>query len=170
MEPYLKANRLQDIIAAIQVMGTYPKYSSREHEKWISKLGEAESGDDWYQVCKEHPEFFRTNEKQEDGVTKRWVGLRWRWSMLKNYSPSEDKVYTLAEIEKLKEPEKSRLTKAPMESAQLEALINSAIQLHTRAIEQAKEKRWWVPVVIPAITALTGACLGFAAALLKSQS
>ena len=62
--------------------------------------------------------------------------------------------------------EKNELTRAPLETSQIETLIDAAISLHTRAIEHERQKQWWVPVIIPAITALVGAGLGFLGAWL----
>lgn len=58
MSPYLIEGRLQDVIAAIRVMGSFSRFASRESSKWNGKLGPPKSGRDWFQVCKDHPEFF----------------------------------------------------------------------------------------------------------------
>jgi hypothetical protein len=50
--PYLDhPKRLGEVIAALQVMGSYPTYASREHDKWEGKLGKPESDSDWAKVC-----------------------------------------------------------------------------------------------------------------------
>ena len=159
MSSYLVESRLQDIIAAIQVMGSYPKFTSRETDRWEAKLGKPKSGADWYDVCSEHPEFFRTNVTSRNGPQK-WVGLRWRWALDEDYSPTERVRLGQDRIDGLPSGEKKKLTRPPLESSQIEALISSAIQLHSRAIEDRKEARWLLPIIIPAAMGLVGVIIG----------
>jgi hypothetical protein len=165
LSPYLAhEGRLADIIAAIQVMGTYPKFASREPQKWEDKLDKPISAASWAEICNEHPEFFRLRES--NGSDRRWASLRWRWALDEDYDPDEGRSLSLDEIRRLTEQQRRKLTRAPLESSQIETLIDTAISLHTRAIEYERQKQWWVPVVIPAITALIGAGLGFVGAWL----
>lgn len=63
MENYKKPNRLQDIIALIQVLSncekTFRSISGLKKELSTPSL----SADDWLTVISEHPEFFRYNPK-----------------------------------------------------------------------------------------------------------
>ena len=68
--PYLKDSRLADVIAALQIMGTYP-WAKRTVDSWTKKLGEHKSGENWKEVFEDHPEFFSL-----DGE---WASLRWRF-------------------------------------------------------------------------------------------
>jgi len=52
--PYLKENRLADVVAAIQVMAVYP-WASRQVDAWTKKLGDTLSADSWSTVFREHP-------------------------------------------------------------------------------------------------------------------
>ncbi|MET1416106.1 hypothetical protein ABVF61_27810 [Roseibium sp. HPY-6] len=160
MSPYLKENRLQDVIAAIQVMGAYDEYSSRKADLWSAQLGVPQSGEDWFEVCREHPEFFRTNTTEDGGDDATWVGIRWRWATGRVYSPDAGRNLTPDEISSLPAVDKKKLTRAPLTSSQIETLIASAIQLHSRAIEHKRELRWWAIPAISAATAFVGAVLG----------
>src|SRR5256885_413296 len=61
MNPYLKTNRLQDVIAALQIMGSYRQYKMSA-EQWKEKIeNDPLSAETWSDVFKEHPEFFREN-------------------------------------------------------------------------------------------------------------
>ena len=165
LSPYLASDgRLADIIAAIQVMGAHPKYANLVVPEWDKKLDKPTSASTWAELCNEHPEFFRV--KETNGGDKKWVSLRWRWALDQNYDPNEKRSLSQDEISRLSPQEKSELTRAPLETSQIETLIDAAISLHTQAIEHERQKQWWVPVVIPAITALIGAGLGFLGAWL----
>ncbi|NJS12050.1 MAG: hypothetical protein HC789_17565 [Microcoleus sp. CSU_2_2] len=86
--------------------------------------------------------------------------------MDEDYDPDEGRSLSQDEINRLTDQQRRKLTRAPLESSQIETLIDAAISLHTRAIEYERQKQWWVPVVIPAVTALIGAGLGFVGAWL----
>jgi hypothetical protein len=133
MSPYLKPNRLQDIIGAIQVMGSYHEYKmSVDNWKEIIENNPL-SADNWSIVFGEHPEFFRKNDKA-------LFSLMWRKGM-----PHQQG------------------SRAPLSSDQTAALLDTALQFHTKAVEDRREKRWWIPVVasvFAAITAFTGALVG----------
>ena len=159
LSPYLASEgRLADIIAAIQVMGAHPKYANLVVSEWDKKLDKPTSTSSWAELCNEHPEFFRV--KETNGGDKKWVSLRWRWALDQNYDPNEKRSLSQDEINRLSPQEKSELTRAPLETSQIETLIDAAISLHTRAIEHERQKQWWVPVVIPALTALIGTGVG----------
>lgn len=55
--PYLKDYRLADVIAELQIMGTYP-WAKRKVVSWTKKLGKHKSGENWKDVFEDHPEFF----------------------------------------------------------------------------------------------------------------
>lgn len=174
--PYLKhSSRLADIITAIQVMGSYPRRASRRLQRWERSLGSPVSDTDWDIIFKAHPEFFRIREEtdEDDEVIKTLVSLNWRWSFDKNYAPKLNKTLNKEEIEENKSKPKSKrlkITKKPLETSQIDALINTAIKLHESAHLHQSQKRWWVPIIVPAITALVGAILGFSASMITSDN
>jgi hypothetical protein len=55
--PYQKPWRLQDVIAAIQVMGS-SAWVTKRVEDWTESLGIPRSAETWEEVLREHPEFF----------------------------------------------------------------------------------------------------------------
>jgi hypothetical protein len=55
--PYQKDWRLQDVIAAIQVMGS-SAWVVKRIEDWTDSLGNPQSAEKWEAVLTEHPEFF----------------------------------------------------------------------------------------------------------------
>ena len=135
---YLKTNRLQDIIAALQIMGSCDNYKM-SIEKWNDIIDNKPLSDQsWEAVFKEHPEFFRENGK---GL----YSLMWRKGM-----PYKDKGDS----------------REPLVAAQITALMETALQFHAKALEERRDRRWWVPI-FAAITAFIGAVLG---AYLKSST
>jgi hypothetical protein len=55
--------RLADLIAAIQVLGTY-KLSSRPAERWLKRLGRKPvSAETWLEIFESHPEFFTKDDQ-----------------------------------------------------------------------------------------------------------
>lgn len=154
--PYLVQHRLADLIAAIQVLGTY-KFASRDPEKWEQSLGRKPlSAESWHRVFEEHPEFFRIK-----GADKK-ASLMWRRSYEKIFDTRAGKELTSDQIADLDKDEKKQfLSRAPVTASQVETLIHAAIELHTRAIAQRQEMRWWIPV----LTAFLGVIIG---ALIKA--
>lgn len=155
--PYLKSGRLADVIAALQIMGAGER-PEREIKGWAKELSYSESESDlekWASVFKEHPEFFLVYHLQDDATPK--AALRWRYTN-KLYDSKIGKEYTPQEKEFLPEKERWLLTTRPLTSDAIAALMNTAIELHSRAIEELSASRWWVPIM--------AACLGFGGAVL----
>ena len=139
MNPYLKDYRLQDVIAALQIMGSYHRYKMSV-EDWTKKienkpLSVAES-ESWRDVFKAHPEFFRENEEH-------LFSLMWRKGMPHTADSK---------------------TREPLSGDQIMALMDTALQFHAKAKEEQREKRWWLPLVAAAM-GFAGAVIG---AYLKS--
>jgi hypothetical protein len=113
---YLQPNRLQDIIGALQIMGSYHNYKMPV-EEW-NKIIENDplSAPTWRNVFKEHPEFFRENDK---GL----FSLMWRKGM-----PYEGN------------------SRGPLAADQITALMETALQFHAKAREELRERKWWVPM------------------------
>lgn len=152
--PYLEDRRLEDLIAAIQVLGVNPWGGSQD---WSTKLDKPLSGGNWNEIFLQHPEFFR--------ISGGWISLRWRYTYDKTYDARKHRELTDAELAKLTPDDKEKLTHKPLEAPQIETLINTAIELHSHAIAQQEEMRWWKPIVISSGFALLGAILGALATL-----
>lgn len=159
--PYLENDRrLSDVIAAIQAMGSYPWFA-RKLEDWKKKLGEPQSADSWGTIFKEHPEFFRLSDEG-------WGSLRWRYAYDKTYDARAGKLLTDEEKERLSPQQRDALTRKPLDAAQIETLLKTAIELHSRAIAHKQETRWWVTVLLALLAAIFGLLGAVVSAVLKS--
>lgn len=152
--PYLKAQRLADVIAAIQVMSTY-KFYKLDFAGWSMRITGVESNADyWRNVFVEHPEFFRINSDQQK------VSLVWRRSYKRNFHVDMEQTLTSEQVKNLSENEKAtRLSRSPLTNGDTATLISTAIDLHSRAIASEQEKRWLVPSLITILAVCLGAIL-----------
>lgn len=129
MSPYLKSNRIQDIIGALQIMGSSRNYKMSV-EDWKEKFEKDPlSAEKWQVVFKAHPEFFRENNK---GL----FSLMWR----KGLPHVED-------------------TREPLTADQIKSLMDTALRFHSKALEERRDRRWWIPI-FAAVMAFVGAVLG----------
>ena len=154
--PYLIEGRLADIIGAIPVLSAYDKYASRGLDEWESQLGKPCAPGGWRQVFTEHPEFFRCHDKEG----KAWAAMRWRWALDRDYDPASGRSLVSDDLQVASKEQRERLTRPPLTAEQIETLMSTAVKLHATAIERARHARWWVPVIIPAVTTIIGILLG----------
>jgi len=135
--PYLyDDNRLGDVIAAIQVMGSYGYYKL-DFENWALRIsGDKSKAEHWRKVFLEHPEFFRLD------TTGTKASLAWRRSYRRKYSVDRQRELSPDEYNDLSSGELLQTSRAPLSSSDISVLINTAINLHTRALEQNREYRW----------------------------
>lgn len=123
--PYLIDNRLADILAATPVLATY-KWATRTPEKWTESLGEPMSAPNWLQIFQQHPEFFRVNDEGK-------VTLRWRHGYDRNISVSQGRELSADELRTIPDEQRTNdLTRQPLDAAQIDALLKTAIELHAR--------------------------------------
>jgi len=156
--PYLSEGRLADVIAALQIMGVGER-PENEIKGWAKELSYSESDIEvarWTAVFTEHPEFFLVYKLRGDETLK--SALRWRYTN-KLYDAKTGHEYTPQEKEKLPEKERWLLTTRPLASDAFAALMKTAIELHSRAVEELAASRWWVPL-LAAILGFSGALLG----------
>lgn len=153
--PYLEdPNRLADVIAAIQVMGTY-KFYKLSFDRWADRIGGDDSkGEYWRRVFEDHPEFFRLDS------TRQHASLVWRRQYPKLFQVDQEKRLSFQEYAALTAAEKGRVSRDPLTPADIKTLVDSAINLHTRAIERERESRWWVSLLSSAFGGLIGAIVG----------
>src|SRR5688572_32689712 len=97
--PYLEDRRLEDLIAAIQVMGINPWAGSQD---WSKKLDTPLSGDNWKDILTQHPEFFR--------ISRDFITLRWRYTYDKTYDAKKHRELADAELAALTPTDKDILT------------------------------------------------------------
>ena len=163
--PYLSSTeRLSDILAAIQVMGSH-RWDSREMKDWKMHLGDhPQSGATWEDVLSQHPEFFGTTRK-DGGATYHF--LRLRRSYERTVDPDTLRELTDKEIGDLKDRnlyDSARLSRKPLLPTQVEALMKTAVELQVRAAALDDRSKWWIPLAAGAFS-LVG---GLAGSLLKS--
>lgn len=153
--PYLKnEKRLADVIAAIQVLATY-KFYKLDLPGWSKRItGSNENGEYWKMVFEDHPEFFRLTDNKEK------ASLAWRRSYQRRYHVDHDKILTKEEIDSLDKNERhERVSRIPLSNSDIATLISTAIDLHARAIESEKEKRWLLPSLVTILAVMLGAIL-----------
>jgi hypothetical protein len=156
--PYRIRGRLADVIAAIQVMAA-AKRPERKIKDWAYEFDrdrDADTVDRWTSVFQDHREFFLTYRRREDPDLK--AALRWRYAF-KTFDAESGKEYTPEEIQALPDEQRRSLTTKPLSGEQIQTLLNTAIGLHTRAMEELRESRWWIPV-FAAILGFFGAMAG----------
>jgi hypothetical protein len=153
--PYLEnVNRLADVIAAIQAMSTY-KFYKLPFEGWADRIvGDSSKGDYWKSVFEEHPEFFRLD------APRARASLVWRRQYAKRFHVDQEKLLSHEAYDALTDTEKKRVSRAALTPADIKTLIDTAINLHSRAIERQRESRWWMPLLSSAVGGLIGAVLG----------
>ena len=161
MKPYLQPGRLQDVIAALTALGTYRCYKI-DYEKCAEKIAnKPEDAEKWKAILTQHPEFFRDS----DGLR---VSLIWRRQFQKRYSPDLQDELRFDDYSKLSNQEKTRLSRRPLNALELTSLIKLAVELHTRALDEEKTAKWWVPLMQGAL-GIAGVLIGvLVTALLKS--
>jgi hypothetical protein len=159
--PYLNdPNRLADVIAAIQVMSTY-KFYKLTFDAWADRISaDSSRGEYWQNIFEQHPEFFRLDGQRQK------ASLVWRRQYPKRFQVDKEKVLSKDEFELLSESEKQRVSRVPLTPGDIKTLIDTAINLHSRALEELKDRRWWVPLLASAVGGLIGAIIGV---LLKTK-
>jgi len=125
---YLKPNRLSDVIRLISVLGVDEAYSFRKNDSLTTTLnGKPKSGKDWFEIAKEHPEFFKFN------IAGDTVVLLFR------------------AIVKLDENGK----RAPLSIDQTQKIIDQAISLHDKQIARLQKNSFLMPILTAIIASLT---------------
>jgi hypothetical protein len=153
--PYLSnPDRLADVIAAIQVMGTY-KFYKLDFATWADRISADQTkADYWQNIFIQHPEFFRLDNKREK------ASLVWRRQYPKRFDIDKNAEITKEQFYALSDEAKLRVSRIPLESGSIESLIKTAVDLHTRALQHQQDKRWWIPLIATFIGGLIGAVLG----------
>ena len=138
--PYLLENRLQDVLAALQLMAAYPDYDLTLKDFREKMASEPRSAQDWSEVFAAHPEFFRQSERGGDYSL-----------VLRRARPKIDG------------------RRPPLSSAEISMLTQTAIDLQTHALEIRREQKAWIPLLLSAVgitAAFIGTILG---ALIKGK-
>ena len=115
-----------------------------------------ETVDRWTGVFNEHSEFFLVYRLP--GKDDEKAALRLRYAF-KTFDSKTGRQYTPGEIQDLPDEERWLLTTRPLTGDQIQTLLNTAIELHARALEELRASRWWIPI-FAAFLAFGGAILG----------
>jgi hypothetical protein len=155
MSAYLSdPGRLGDVIAAIQATATY-KFYKLSFEGWAERISaDKERASHWKRVFVEHPEFFRL-----DGDRTK-ASLVWRRQYPRCYYVDEGRALTTNELRQLSDDVRgNRVSRSPLTAADINTLIKTAVDMHSRALDAKKESRWWIPLAA-AVGSLLGALAG----------
>lgn len=149
--PYLAAeDRLSDVISAIQTLGSY-RFYKLSAEAWSERIcGDAAKKARWKRVFLEHPEFFRASGNGSK------FSLVLRRQRPKLFSVDTLELVTRDQRESMNPEEQSRITRAPLSESEMNMLIELAMSLHSKALEDRRDSRWWVPVITTVAVALIG--------------
>lgn len=134
-------------------MATY-KFYKLSFASWADRISADEAqAEKWKTIFLEHPEFFRLDSAREK------ASLVWRRQFPKRYDVDASKTLTNEEYEALTSDEKLRISRVPLPSSDIKALVDTAVNLHSRALEHQKDKRWWVALA-SAAGGLVGSVVG----------
>ncbi|GAB7526787.1 hypothetical protein [Paraburkholderia sp. 2C] len=155
--PYLAdANRLGDVIAAIQAMATY-RFYKLSFAEWADRISaDVTQTEKWKRVFVEHPEFFRLDSDRAR------ASLVWRRQFPKRYDVDEQCVLSGEEYRRRihADPKSyARISRVPLSASDIKTLVDTAVNLHSRALEHQKDKRWWV-ALSGAVGGLIGSIIG----------
>ncbi|MCB9191197.1 MAG: hypothetical protein H6602_06005 [Flavobacteriales bacterium] len=132
--PYLKPNRLADVLALIQVLAldTHAHRSEKGLAKELQGKPKSGSNDTWVDIANDHPEFFRVDKDELHGVSL----------VSRHVLPRVNGVRTL-----------------PVEF--VHKLMDTAIQLHDKQVKRSERWRYWIPVYAVMITGFISILLAF---------
>ena len=142
-------------------MGAHPR-ARLGLDEWARRLKEPKSAGNWENVFTDHPEFFVIWRDPNDPSNANAM-IRWRHSYDPTYDPETNRELTVQEREALSKEECDKLTGKPLTADQIEALLKTAIELHSRSIAHSQEIRWLTPYLLGllgAIIAMVGTILG----------
>jgi len=156
--PYMKPGRLADLLAAIQTMAIHERYR-RSSADWAHLIsGDANRATYWKTVFDEHPEFFRPSPQHPDEYA-----LVWRRASSR-YRREIGRVLEQEEIDKPDAQNRSQhLSRPPVPEAQIRTLLDTAINLHQKAVEERRDRRLWIAsltAIVSTIGSFVGALVG----------
>lgn len=134
-------------------MGLY-KFYKLDFAGWADRIaGDPSEGAHWKQVFEEHPEFFRLNTERDR------ASLVWRRQHQRRYHVDQERTLSKEEYKALPDAQRSRVSRLPLVAAEVGTLIQTATNLHSRALEHQRETRWWIPAAVGLVGVILGALL-----------
>ena len=138
-------------------MATY-KFYKLSHDGWADRISaDKTQAEKWKRVFEQHPEFFRLDSAREK------ASLVWRRQFPKRFDVDTTQVISNENYAALTEAQKLRISRVPLGASDIKTLVDTAVNLHSRALEHQKDRRWWVALA-SAVGGLIGSIGG---ALLK---
>lgn len=115
------------------------KFYKLSFEGWADRISADKSqAEKWRILFSEHPEFFRLDGNKE----KAW--LVWRRRFPRRYDVDLERALSIEEYSALSSECDPRISRIPLPSSDIKALVDTAVNLNFRALEQRKDKRWWL--------------------------
>jgi len=129
---YLKPNRLSDVVGLISVLALEKGGAFKNNENLNKALnGKPKSSDNWFEIAKEHPEFFRFNTDETQ------ITLLFRFAHRSGGPTGGVEEYPALEID------------------QTQKLLDLAIILHDKQIARLQRNSFLIPLLTAMIAALT---------------
>jgi hypothetical protein len=95
-------------------------------------------------LFQQHPEFFTIQGEN--------ISLVWRRSRERNYDTFERRLLSRDEAMHMAaqdhEETEVRLSRPPLDTAELSKLVDIAIDIHEQEIKHQQERRWWIAAFI----------------------
>jgi hypothetical protein len=179
--PYLTPDRLGDVLAAIQAMGSNEAFR-QTCEDWTRIISGPQARGDltedpiddqtddqavdqpvtkeqtnrWKIVFDEHPEFFRRSRTSSEG--KERYSLISRRALPLVHREHKTKILN-RDYKQLSSLEKKDYGRPQLSDGAIETLMAIAVNMHARAVEEKRDRRWWIPPILSGTGALAGALI-----------
>lgn len=173
---YLEKDRLANVIAAIQILGAADRSWGTLH-RWVAELEASEEltpeqldqmpvkfaeRKKWAAVFEQHPEFFKVYTVR--GEQRVLLRLRYAQSVA---SHKQDEFAALANLVNKDKVEGAKAESGddnaaskPLTPDQMQMLINTAIELHDRALEAERPPDRFRPFLMATVGAVLGTIAG----------
>lgn len=150
--PYLRPNRLSDVISAIQFMAMNER-SSLPCKQWAEGIsGDTLKEGYWRMVFDEHTELFRKSPDNADHYA-----LIWRRALPRLFFRPERRMLTQDEYKALPAEKKAWVSRPQVPEDQVKTLVDIAVALHAKQYEHDQRWQWWVTLLFNAAAAAIGA-------------
>lgn len=83
----------------------------------------------------------------------------WRRQFPKRFDVDSTRVLSSDEYEALTAAQRLRISRVPLAASDIKTLVDTPVNLHSRALEHQKDRRWWVALA-GAVGGLIGSSIG----------